>query len=65
MPDQLDDHDLDVLRCINGEDVPGLLWGAAMSVSLEALCGGGYARLVGGRATITDKGRERLEIAND
>ena len=37
------DFDVDVLRAMNGEDVPGMAWGAAMSVAIEYLYGAGYA----------------------
>ena len=56
----LTDYDIRVLRCIAGEDVPGLKWGAAMSVALEALQHSGLVTPSPGQICITDKGRELL-----
>ncbi len=53
-------YEAEVLRCIAGEDVPGLSWGAAMSVALESLRGKRLVRMVGNRAQITDKGKAAL-----
>lgn len=55
-------HELEVLRIINGEDVPGWTWGAAMSAVLSHLRGAGLVALDGaGKAQITDAGRAALE----
>lgn len=60
----LTDYELDLLRCLNGEDVPGLRWGAAMSVSVEYLYHRGYAtRKISSRGieyVITEKGKAAL-----
>ncbi len=53
-------YERDVLRNIAGQDVPGLSWGAAMSVALESLHGKRLVRIVGNRAQITDEGRAAL-----
>ena len=47
----------DVLRILNGEDVPGWSWGAAMAVCCEWLKANGYAQNM---YEITDKGRQFL-----
>ena len=57
----LTDYDISVLRCIAGEDVPGLKWGAAMSVALETLQGSGYATRGAGRVQLTEKGRALVD----
>lgn len=55
----------DVLRACNGEEVPGLAWGAAMSVCLEYLEAGGWLETRdrdGGVAyELTAKGREAIQ----
>ena len=59
---EMTDYDVKVLRCIAGENVPGLTWGAAMSESLSFLRGTGLARLApGGRAELTDAGRQFMD----
>lgn len=58
---KLCEYEVDVLRECNGEQVPGLTWGAAMSVALEALEGEGLIARAGGVYSITAKGRERLK----
>lgn len=64
MSGKLVDYELQVLRCVNGADVPGLKWGAAMGEAVEYLRGAGYlskSRVDGGtKYTITDKGRAAL-----
>ena len=55
-PEMLD-YDLQVLRAMNGEEVPGLAWGAAMAVSAAWLKSRGYAE---GTYTITQKGKDLL-----
>lgn len=56
--------DLDILRHLTGADVPGLAWGAAMSVSISYLENCGFvSREVAEGATryvITKEGRECL-----
>lgn len=49
--------EIEVLRILNGEDVPGWTWGAAMAVCCTTLKAMGYAR---GMYEITQKGREYL-----
>lgn len=49
--------EVEVLRILNGEDVSGWTWGAAMSACLQSLKGRGYAA---GLYHITSKGREFL-----
>ncbi len=58
MKDELNQHEIDVLRILNGEDVPGWTYGAAMMVCCDYLKGRGYAS---GMYDITDKGRQYLE----
>lgn len=59
------EFELNLLRSMNGEDVPGLAWGAAMSEALGSLRGGGYVRQEfterGVEYKITDKGREAIK----
>ena len=52
-------YERDILRHLSGEDVPGLAWGAAMSVAVEWLQGMGYVTR-GSKVTITDAGRAAL-----
>lgn len=52
------DLEIEVLRILAGEDVPGWTWGAAMSVCCENLKSMGYAT---GMYDISDKGRKFLE----
>lgn len=64
MSAKLIDYEIDLLRSLNGEDVPGLRWGAAMGECIENLYGGGYVtRRMTGRGleyVITDKGRAAI-----
>lgn len=59
------DYDMEVLRAIGGEDVPGLRWGAAMSVSVEYLKGRGLIRMLAmnerGGFKLTEKGEALLK----
>lgn len=57
---RLTDYERDILRHLNGEDVAGLCWGAAMSEAIEYLHETGFASPSGGRYTITDEGRAAL-----
>jgi len=50
--------DIEVLRILNGEDIPGWRWGAAMSTCAESLKGMGYAT---GTYHISSKGKEFLK----
>lgn len=50
--------EIEVLRILNGEDVPGWTWGAAMGVCCESLKSMGLAR---GCYEITDKGKDFLK----
>lgn len=52
------DLELEVLRILNGEDVPGWTWGAAMGVCCENLKSMGFAT---GSYDISEKGRKFLE----
>ena len=65
--DDLTDFELKVMRCVAGERVPGMAWGAAMGEAVEYLYGGGYlARGMSGGALqyhLTDKGIEALTAA--
>ena len=54
----MNDMDKEVLRILNGEDVPGWTWGAAMSVCCSWLKHNGYAK---GCYEITEKGKEFLK----
>jgi len=53
------EYERNILRSMNGEDVPGLKWGAAMGAAIEFMRGDG---LVAGYTNIkiTDKGRAAL-----
>lgn len=51
------DMEIEVLRILNGEDVPGWTWGAAMAECCSGLKARGYAK---GTYEITDRGRELL-----
>lgn len=55
--DTLTSSEIEVLRILNGEDVPGWTWGAAMAVCCEELKGRGYAK---GMYEISNKGIEFL-----
>lgn len=58
---ELTDYEVKILRAINGEDVPGLKWGAAMGAALELLREDGLVRIASnGQAKLTDKGRDAL-----
>lgn len=57
--DRMTDFERDILRSLNGEDVPGLSWGAAMGVAVGWLQGAGYATR-GPDVKITDAGRVAL-----
>lgn len=63
----LGEFDREVLRSLNGEDVPGLAWGAAMSVAIEYLHGKGLVtrrmKTSGLTYEISDKGRAALAAA--
>ena len=54
------EYEMKVLRHLDGEDIPDLMWGAAMSEAAEELLGAGYVERVGGVYLITDAGREAL-----
>lgn len=62
----MNEFERDVLRVIAGEDVPGMMWGAAMSEAVEYLQGRGFCRRVLKDDTITyeitDRGREALRV---
>jgi hypothetical protein len=64
-PDDLCDYELDVLRVCAGVNVPGMRWGAAMSVALECLSGRGLVEAPGGRYTATAAGRARVGLCTD
>ena len=49
--------EIEVLRILNGEDVPGWCWGAAMSVCLQSLKSRGLAQ---GLYEISPKGKDFL-----
>ena len=50
--------EIEVLRILNGEDLPGWVWGAGMSACCEFLKEMGYAK---GLYEISDKGKEFLK----
>lgn len=52
-------YEIEVLRILDGEDVPGWTWGAAMAVCCESLVAMGLAHNGYG---ITEKGREYLNV---
>ena len=56
--DALNKYDVEVLRILNGEDIPGWRWSAAMTVCCEFLKSCGYAK---GSYEITDRGKAALE----
>lgn len=49
--------EIEVLRILNGEDLPGWSWGGAMAVCCESLKSMGLAKDM---YEITDKGKEFL-----
>lgn len=51
-------YDEEVLRILNGEDVPGWTWGAAMAECAEWLKKNGYAV---GNYEISEKGKNYLD----
>lgn len=55
--DDLVSSEVEVLRILSGEEVPGWTWGAAMAECLSSLKGRGYAA---GLYHITPKGRQYL-----
>ena len=63
----VDEMEMNVLRAISGVEIPGLVWGAAMSVAVSALQGRGLIKHVwlgrtgGYHYVLTDKGRELLK----
>jgi hypothetical protein len=56
--DELVPQEIEVLRILNGEDVPEWSWGAAMAVCCEHLKGCGYAKDM---YEISDKGKKYLD----
>lgn len=54
---ELTQHEIEVLRILNGEDVPGWCWGAAMSECCQALKARGLAS---GMYHITQAGKDCL-----
>ena len=62
---QITEHEKLILRHLNGEDVEGLVWGAAMTVSIEFLEGAGLVRKArterGISYEITDAGMEAIK----
>jgi hypothetical protein len=62
MSKPISDYERDLLRHLNGEDVPGLSWGAAMGAAIEFLRSDG---LVEGYTDIriTDAGRAAIAAA--
>lgn len=63
------DFEKEILRHLNGEDVPGLSWGAAMSEAIEYLSGNGYVTPrrgpLGINYKITDKGLEAIAMVKE
>jgi hypothetical protein len=61
---KLTGYEIDILRSMTGEDVPGVMWGAAMGECVENLYAGGYVNREHAagciRYVITDKGREAI-----
>ena len=55
---KLIEMEVEVLRILNGEDVPGWSWGAAMAVCCEHLKSEGYAK---GSYEITETGKKYLK----
>ena len=60
--DALTKYDIEVLRILDGEDVPGWRWGAAMGECCEFLKEKGYAK---GQYEITDSGKAYLKRLRD
>lgn len=54
---KLSEYDVKVLRVINGEDIPGIIAGAALWATAAWLKGRGYAQ---GHYEIAQKGRDYL-----
>jgi len=64
MSETLFEYEIKILRYLNGEAAPDLLWGAAMGAAVEFLLEGGYVTLTRTPGvvmySITDKGRAAL-----
>lgn len=56
--DDVNDMEIEVLRILNGEDIPGWIKGAAMNACCEYLKENGYAK---GHYEISEKGKKFLE----
>lgn len=69
MSTQLVQFEIDLLRHLNGEEVPGLAWGAAMGAGIEYLHESGYVtrkRAARGLVyEINDKGRAAINATQD
>ncbi len=59
---QLTEYDIKILRECNGENVPGIMWGAAMSVTISYLRGIGFLTI--GNVP-SNKGLEYLKGLDD
>lgn len=59
-PQTLNQMEVEVLRILNGEDVPGWTWGAGMASVAQSLCSYGYAA---GSYHITQAGKDYLAAA--
>ena len=57
---KLSDYELKVLKECNGEVQDGIIWGAAMSITIEFLQRLGFIT-IGSPTIITDKGKEYLK----
>ena len=58
---ELVEYEVKLLRHLNGEQVEGLLWGAAMGEALEALKSSWLIHFDGQMYSITEKGKKHLE----
>jgi hypothetical protein len=58
LPEGMTDMDVEVLRILNGEELPNWSWGAAMAVCCSYLKGKGYAQEL---YEISPKGRQLLK----
>jgi hypothetical protein len=58
LPEGMTDMDVEVLRILNGEDLPNWGWGAAMAACCSYLKGEGYAQ---GLYEISPKGKQLLK----
>ena len=59
--EKITDYERGILRHLNGEDIPSLTWGAAMSETIGALKGMGLVKMIDFSYVLTNKGKEALQ----